>query len=920
MRSFVAKKVRLERGKKDKKKEAVIYSAFRMRLGRTLIFLGLFGISGILNRVEATDLSAYRPTWALGQTWVVSVRQYDQQATAPTLQEPMLWRYTVEEEEEFNGQEAWVLVVSAYPAETLKAAVYVRKSDLQILRVEKYNGPIDRPTILDVFPSQGNAPVLSDGFLPPLALPCCAQAEAEREYEYIPAIDEVRGSSVKVSQRVAVEGNQLRVDWGRGADQTTQYWQNGQPWWTRAEQAGQYVAETVAMVSRSLGMMASGSAALSALAGAWDRYSNDSEYWLGNYSFQKIMRYSFSVGAAGVVTLETANTSGDTYMYLWSETESKQIAIDDDSGAGTCSRISVWLRPGSYTAFIRSYNNNQPAYCDLYKNGTRVITQGRYSGNKVYMGALRAETRFRTTDLSSGSDTYCLLQDDNMELGVWRSMGTNDLGYKIAEPLIGSNPIIYQWVTCKFVREASTSTVNPVNYECYSRWRSGGMPSQRYSGYPTCKLRIGGPKGFKVSIYSPSSVSSKTVVIDGKNTNIELNVFKRTATITRNPWLGNLTTNSVNIRWRTDKKAEPKVRYWKGGEEMTAICWTSGTAILKDDHYDYSVDLTNLTEGSQYGYMIPDTIEAPRGSFTTAPAITSDFQFAAYGDVQGQTTIHEQVTRGIFRNNYQGFVLHSGDMVSSGNDEQPWDEFFQSTLWNGVSLFSCCPFFPAVGNNDGKDSVLATFSLPTLNKPYYSFNYANTHFIILCSTGFSTYNFEDPQVQWLIEDLNSTTASQSQHIVMVLHIPPYTYSENGYSSNTNEQKVINSLLGVKNLSDIPANTNLFKKLRVVLSGHNHFYQRMTKNNYRMVIDGVTKVATISYMVIGGGGADSEAIPSGIASNGDGIRIEAANKCSHYVIFAVKGKKITATTIRSTSDLTPINDVIDSFEMLDPYAQ
>ena len=421
MRSFVAKKVRLERGKKDKKKEAVIYSAFRMRLGRTLIFLGLFGISGILNRVEATDLSAYRPTWALGQTWVVSVRQYDQQATAPTLQEPMLWRYTVEEEEEFNGQEAWVLVVSAYPAETLKAAVYVRKSDLQILRVEKYNGPIDRPTILDVFPSQGNAPVLSDGFLPPLTLPCCAQAEAEREYEYIPAIDEVRGSSVKVSQRVAVEGNQLRVDWGRGADQTTQYWQNGQPWWTRAEQAGQYVAETVAMVSRPLGMMASGSAALSALAGAWDRYSNDSEYWLGNYSFQKIMRYSFSVGAAGVVTLETANTSGDTYMYLWSETESKQIAIDDDSGAGTCSRISVWLRPGSYTAFIRSYNNNQPAYCDLYKNGTRVITQGRYSGNKVYVGALRAETRFRTTDLSSGSDTYCLLLDSRENM-----IGYND--------------------------------------------------------------------------------------------------------------------------------------------------------------------------------------------------------------------------------------------------------------------------------------------------------------------------------------------------------------------------------------------------------------------------------------------------------------------------------------------------------------
>ena len=107
---------------------------------------------------------------------------------------------------------------------------------------------------------------------------------------------------------------------------------------------------------------------------AWDRYTNEVEYKIGDYSFQKIMRYFFSIsGSSHTVTLETKNTCGDTYMYLWSSAENRQIAKNDDDGAGYCSKIQAYLKPGNYIVFVRSYSSNAASTCDLYKNGVKVI-------------------------------------------------------------------------------------------------------------------------------------------------------------------------------------------------------------------------------------------------------------------------------------------------------------------------------------------------------------------------------------------------------------------------------------------------------------------------------------------------------------------------------------------------------------------
>ncbi len=121
------------------------------------------------------------------------------------------------------------------------------------------------------------------------------------------------------------------------------------------------------------------------------------------------------------------------------------------------------------------------------------------------------------------------------------------------------------------------------------------------------------------------------------------------------------------------------------------------------------------------------------------------------------------------------------------------------------------------------------------------------------------------QTDWFYCDLEKVRNDASvDNIIVVLHMPPLSFG--GYGSNTAESQVLMPIF------------KTHPKLRVVLSGHNHFYQRLLKDG-------------INYMVIGGAGATLYA-----PDPNPHTEVKKQAKQFHFVIFDVDGSKVTLSVM------------------------
>lgn len=188
------------------------------------------------------------------------------------------------------------------------------------------------------------------------------------------------------------------------------------------------------------------------------------------------------------------------------------------------------------------------------------------------------------------------------------------------------------------------------------------------------------------------------------------------------------------------------------------------------------------------------------------------------------------------------------------NSPTGWNDFFSL----GDSMLSTQPFYPARGNNDDKDLFLRYFG-PTgrVNptgydlewKTYYSVNYGNTHFIVL-DTNILTSCTGD-QVTWLRDDLNKPGATTAENIVVVSHSGPRGYG--GYGDNLTLKPCLESLF----LDSNNKPTGFFRKLRMVFSGHQHYYERIIQTH---LVGGVTR--KVHYVTVGTAGASPRQPGSG----------------------------------------------------------
>ncbi|MDO6802750.1 choice-of-anchor D domain-containing protein [Wenyingzhuangia sp. 1_MG-2023] len=334
-----------------------------------------------------------------------------------------------------------------------------------------------------------------------------------------------------------------------------------------------------------------------------------------------------------------------------------------------------------------------------------------------------------------------------------------------------------------------------------------------------------------VEIHQISSTSSD-ISFNFKLTPSENEV---TTTVERGPYLQSGTSNSVVVKWRTDIATQSVVNY---GTSVSSLSMNKTNDDLTTEH---EVTLSGLTPNTKYYYNIGDKtkvlLEDVSGDMyvITAPTAGADQFVRAWilGDAgtanDNQRNVrdayYDYVANASTNTGKTDMMLFLGDNAyNSGTDSEYQNAFFdiyEDMLRKSVA-WSC------LGNHDGGSADSATqsgpyydiFTFPTAGEAggtasgteaYYSFDYANIHFIILDSQD-SGREVGGSQYNWAKNDIQNTT---QDWIVALFHHPAYT---KGSHDSDYEGQLIDMRQNFMPMLEENG-------VDLVLNGHSHSYER-----------------------------------------------------------------------------------------------
>ena len=354
----------------------------------------------------------------------------------------------------------------------------------------------------------------------------------------------------------------------------------------------------------------------------------------------------------------------------------------------------------------------------------------------------------------------------------------------------------------------------------------------------------------------------------------------------RAPYLQFASPTLMHVVWRTEGPIDPVVRYGKepsnldkevrgGAIVAKASLGASGRQIapkwealrtptnlaLPKLHsapvgtFQYEVKIKDLEPETTYYYAVYDgakrlTPEDASYHFTTHPKPGSErpVRFWVLGDGgtgrEPQAAVHEAMLKTVQAEKRPlDFWLHVGDMAyDDGHDVEFQTRFFEmyeSTLRNKVC-------WPSMGNHEGATSSGKTgigpyydaYVVPTRGETggvasgteaYYSFDYANIHFICLNSHDLKREPTE-PMALWLKADMEK---SKADWLIAFWHHPPYTKGSHDSDKENDLTEMRKFIMPVLEAGGVD----------VVLTGHSHIYERS------MLMDGAYATPTVSENVI-----------------------------------------------------------------------
>jgi hypothetical protein len=326
-----------------------------------------------------------------------------------------------------------------------------------------------------------------------------------------------------------------------------------------------------------------------------------------------------------------------------------------------------------------------------------------------------------------------------------------------------------------------------------------------------------------------------------------------TLDIVRGPYLQIGTPNSIVVRWRTDTSSDSRVRYGTDPNNLNQI---------KDDlsqTKEHEVTLTGLSPKTRYYYAVGTTNDdlstGPDYYFLTAPPAGTKKKTRIW--ILGDSGTANNNARAV-RDAYYAFTdtMHTNLWVMLGDNaySDGTDQQYQAAVFEMYpTMLNKSVLWPAFGNHDGHSASSPNqsgvfydiFTLPdnaqaggvsSGTEAYYSFNYANIHFICLNSHDIPR-DATGPMNTWLTQDLQNNNLDWS---IAFWHHPPYTKGSHDSDSE--------GRLSDMRENSVPILENGGTDL--VFGGHSHSYER-------------------SYLLDGHYGKSNTLTGSMILDNGDG---------------------------------------------------
>lgn len=288
------------------------------------------------------------------------------------------------------------------------------------------------------------------------------------------------------------------------------------------------------------------------------------------------------------------------------------------------------------------------------------------------------------------------------------------------------------------------------------------------------------------------------------------------------------------ITWETNEKEKSTVWY---GIERNNLNWKKTNNNRVNIH---RIILTGLKPNTKYYYRVgidglSPIYRSSISSFKTAPSRTDvDFEFIAYSDTQQIVGIgwNALICKKIAEQEGLSFVADVGDICQNWDYKPDWNQFFQE-----ASIYTNkYPFVPCIGNHDGyypeedpennKHYYKSYFGATVdQDKFYYSFNWANTLFVV---AEISKTSDEDISIERNFQHdlwLNRTLAKGQDKTFRILMLHRQIFS-----SEENNEKLIARIVPIVEKYNVS----------LVLYGHHHHYERFLYNGR-------------TYLCLGGGG-------------------------------------------------------------------